>query len=84
MKHAMTVNSIPATSGYLLLYVIGAILQALSLRGGELGTIYILIIGIDAALVFGLGVWLFAESVSAPKLAGIGLIMGGIALLHRP
>jgi multidrug transporter EmrE-like cation transporter len=65
-----------------MLFSAGAVLQSLLMRGSELGATYILILGIEAALAFGFGVWLYDESIAFIKTAGLGLIVAGIALLR--
>jgi multidrug transporter EmrE-like cation transporter len=65
------------------LFLLGAALQAVAMRRGELGTVYILVLGLEAVLAFLLGVIVFDESASAAKVAALLLITAGIALLHR-
>jgi multidrug transporter EmrE-like cation transporter len=82
MKQADGIANIPATAAFLMLFSAGAVLQSLLMRGSELGATYILILGIEAALAFGFGVWLYDESIAFIKTAGLGLIVAGIALLR--
>jgi multidrug transporter EmrE-like cation transporter len=82
MKQADGIANLPATASFILLFSAGAVLQSLLMRGSELGATYILILGIEAALALGFGIWLYDESIAVVKTAGLGLIIGGIALLR--
>ncbi len=82
MKLADGVQNKGAVAGYLVLFGIGAVAQSLAMRSGELGTTYILILGLEAALAFALGVGLFGETITLAKCFGVGLIIGGISLLN--
>ncbi len=84
MKYADGVRQLWPVLGFVTLFGIGAALQSQAMRGAELGTTYILVLGLEAALAFGLGVALFGESVTASKLSALALIVGGIALLRMP
>lgn len=56
-------------------------LLGLALRGLPLGTAYAVWTGIGTVGTALLGLWLFGESASLPRLLGIGLILAGVALL---
>jgi multidrug transporter EmrE-like cation transporter len=64
------------------LFLAGAVAQTLAMKHGEMGVSYVFILGLEAVLAFAIGAFLFRESVSAPKLLGVALIIGGFALLH--
>lgn len=83
MKLADGVAHRPAAAAYLGLFGLGAILQAEAMREGELGVVYIMILGLEAALAFSLGVILFGENAGIIKLAGLAMILAGILLLHQ-
>lgn len=74
-------NALPVV-GFLTLFGVGAVMQSLAMRGAELGTTYILVLGLEAAFAFGLGIALFGEAVTAPKVAAVALVVAGIALLR--
>jgi quaternary ammonium compound-resistance protein SugE len=57
-------------------YLLGRALQVL-----EIGIAYSVWTGIGAAGTLVMGVWLFGEALSPPKIAGIVLIMSGIVAL---
>ena len=52
------------------------------MKHGEMGVTYVFILGLEAVLAFAIGALIFREAVSAPKLLGVALIIGGFALLH--
>jgi quaternary ammonium compound-resistance protein SugE len=56
-------------------------LLAWSARTLPIGTAYAVWTGIGAAGTAGLGVYLFGEAASLSRLAGVGLIVLGVALL---
>jgi quaternary ammonium compound-resistance protein SugE len=56
-------------------------LLALSVRTLPIGTAYAVWTGIGAAGTAVLGVYLFGEAASAARIAGVGLIVLGVALL---
>jgi multidrug transporter EmrE-like cation transporter len=64
------------------LFLGGAIAQTLAMKHGEMGVSYVFILGLEAVLAFAVGAFLFRETVSAPKLLGVALIITGFALLH--
>jgi multidrug transporter EmrE-like cation transporter len=66
----------------LALFLAGAVAQTLAMKHGEMGVSYVFILGLEAVLAFAIGALLFREAVSAPKLLGVALIIGGFALLH--
>ncbi len=64
-----------------LAMVASMVLLAWAARSIPIGTAYAVWTGIGAAGTAILGVYLFAEPASAPRLAGIALIVLGVALL---
>jgi quaternary ammonium compound-resistance protein SugE len=58
-------------------------LLAWSARTLPIGTAYAVWTGIGAAGTAVLGVYLFGEAASAIRVAGVGLIIVGVALLKR-
>jgi multidrug transporter EmrE-like cation transporter len=67
----------------LLFFVVGACLQTLAMRGGELGVVYIVVLGVEAVLAFAFGCLLFNERVTLIKSAGILAILAGIIALRH-
>jgi multidrug transporter EmrE-like cation transporter len=83
MKHADGMRHHAPVAGFVVLFAIGAMLQSQAMRGNELGATYILVLGLEAALAFGLGIVLFDETVTLRKIAAVTLIVAGIALLRK-
>ena len=82
MKHADGVRNVLPVCGFLVLFALGATLQSAAMRGKELGTTYILALGREAALAYGLGVLLFGEAVTPQKTIAVLLIVAGILWLR--
>jgi multidrug transporter EmrE-like cation transporter len=60
----------------------GAALQTLAMRRSEVSINYILVLGLEAALALLLGVAWLGESLAPVKLAGLALILSGVAALR--
>ena len=82
MKRADGLQHASATLLFLLLFSAGAAMQSQAMRGAELASTYIVVLGLEAAFALALGGVLFAEAITAPKLAAVALILVGIALLR--
>jgi multidrug transporter EmrE-like cation transporter len=82
MKHAAGVRHAGPVAGYVILFfALRSVLQSQAMKGKELGPIYILVLGLEAALAFGVGAMLFDEAATWRKLIAVTLIVLGIALL---
>jgi drug/metabolite transporter (DMT)-like permease len=77
----MLIHDVPLFAG-LAIYGFGAILMILALKHGELSVLYPLI-SLSYVWVAILSVLLFHESMPAAKIAGICIIMAGVATLGR-
>jgi len=75
------INDVPLIGG-LAVYGLGAILMIVALKHGELSVLYPLI-SLSYVWVAILSVLLFHESMAAPKIAGICIIMAGVATLGK-
>ncbi len=82
MKHADGLHNRSAAAMFLLLFAFGAVIQSQAMRGAELGTTYIVVLGLEAALALTFGTFLFAESITLAKVVAVVLIVGGIGLLR--
>ncbi len=82
MKSADGLRHATPTAGFMLLFAVGAALQSQAMRGAELGVTYIVVLGLEAMLVFGFGIALFGESAQITRVVAVLLIVGGIALLR--
>lgn len=69
-------------AGTYALFCLGATIQALVMKKGELGVVYMLVIGGEAIIAFGLGAWFFGETVTGMRLLALGFIVTGMALLR--
>jgi multidrug transporter EmrE-like cation transporter len=72
-----------ATALLFILFIAGACLQTLAMRGEDLGVTYIVVLGVEAILAFIFGWLLFNEQVSPLKIAGILAILAGIVALRH-
>lgn len=70
-----TIASLLALAAFV--FLLGRALAAL-----PVGSAYAVWTGIGAAGTLLVGSWLFAETLTPLRLAGVGLIVGGIVLLH--
>jgi drug/metabolite transporter (DMT)-like permease len=77
----LLITDIPLIAG-LAVYGLGAILMIVALKHGELSVLYPLI-SLSYVWVAILSVLLFHESMPATKIAGICIIMAGVAILGR-
>lgn len=75
------VTTLPLFSGYAM-YGVSMVLLVLALRHGELSALYP-VIALTFVWVTILSVAVFHEHLNAPKLGGIALIVGGVAMLGR-
>ena len=82
MKLSAGLTQWPASLGVFLLFTLGAGLQALAMTRGDLGAIYIAVLGLEAVLAFGFGVVLFHEPMSPGRLLAVTLVVAGIACLR--
>jgi multidrug transporter EmrE-like cation transporter len=71
----------PATAGVYALFLLGATLQALSLRRSDLGVPYVLVLGLEALVALGIALFAFGESITLPRALGVVLILTGALLL---
>ena len=63
-------------------FLVGASLQTAAMRGQDLGSSYIVVLGLEAVAAFAVGVWAYGEAVTATRVAGVLLVTAGIALLR--
>lgn len=82
MKHADGFRQLAPAASFVLLFGVGAVLQSHAMRGTGMAATYVLVLGLEAALALGFGVWLLGEPLSTVKVVGMGLTFAGIALLR--
>ncbi|MFF4043246.1 DMT family transporter [Streptomyces sp. NPDC001816] len=63
-------------------YVVSFALLARTLKTVSIGTAYAIWSGVGTATIAGIGLMLFGEGLSATKVAGILLIVGGVVVLN--
>ncbi|MFF8732561.1 DMT family transporter [Streptomyces sp. NPDC015171] len=63
-------------------YVVSFALLAHTLKTVQIGTAYAIWSGVGTAAIAVLGLLLFGEGLSVPKVAGILLIIGGVVVLN--
>ncbi|MFC3576167.1 multidrug efflux SMR transporter [Streptomyces yaanensis] len=63
-------------------YVVSFALLAQTLKTVSIGTAYAIWSGAGTAVVAAIGLTLFGEGLGAAKIAGIALIIGGVAVLN--
>jgi multidrug resistance protein EbrB len=84
MKYSQGLTQALPTLGLTALFSAGALIQARAMRYEQLGSSYILVLGLEALLALILGALLFGEQVSGRAAAGITLVVMGIVLLRFP
>jgi multidrug transporter EmrE-like cation transporter len=65
-----------------VLFALGAALQTMAMRGQQMAVTYIVVLGLEAVTAFSLGVFFLKEGSSIVKVAGVGLVLAGIAILR--
>lgn len=83
MKQSAGLTRLGPTMALAALFLLGAGLQALAMRKEEMAVAYIFVLGLESVLAFVFGAYFFGETVSVTRLVAVGLIAGGITLLHQ-
>lgn len=84
MKYSQGLTQALPTLGLTALFSAGALIQARAMRYEELGTSYIVVLGLEALLAITMGSLLFGEQISPRAAAGIALVVIGIVVLRLP
>lgn len=72
------------TVGLLVLFAVGAAcLAVLVERGGQVGTAYLVVIGLESVLAFVLAAVLFGERITPTRAVAVLLILSGTVVLAR-
>ena len=82
MKLSEGVSRLLPTLAFLALFVVGAVVLAIAMRRGELGVMYIAVLGLEAALTLVFSLAFFHESFSFTRGLAVALILAGVALLR--
>jgi len=64
------------------LFMLGATLQTLGMRRGDLGVAYIVVLGLEAAAALALSIFVLDESCSPARLGAVAVIVAGIIWLR--
>jgi multidrug transporter EmrE-like cation transporter len=70
------------TVTFVLLFVAGALVQAVAMRRSDLGVAYIFVLGLEAAITALLSAWMLHEAYPPQRLAAIGMVVIGILWLR--
>jgi quaternary ammonium compound-resistance protein SugE len=82
MKSSVGVSRLVPSCCMIALFAGGAVLNALVVhRGGELGVAYLLVVGCETLLAFGLGTLVYHERVTPIRVLAIVLVAAGALLL---
>ncbi|MGW1891804.1 DMT family transporter [Streptomyces sp. NPDC002004] len=63
-------------------YLVAFVLLAQTLKTIQVGTAYAIWAGVGTAVIAGIGMLFLDEPMTAAKLAGIALVIGGVVLLN--
>lgn len=82
MKLSDGLSKATPTLALFALFLIGACLQTLAMKREDLAVTYLIVLGLEAILAFAFGVYLFGESSSLGRVAGVTLVAVGIGFLR--
>jgi small multidrug resistance pump len=82
MKYADGLRNLNPSMLVFLLFVLGAALQIVAMRGTDLSVTYLVVLGLEAVLSFTLGLVIFKESVTLLKVVGALIVVLGIIVLR--
>lgn len=68
--------------GVFACFCAGAALQTLAMRRESMTVTYVVVLGLEAVIAYLLGTFWLQEPTSAAKIAGVVLVVAGIALLR--
>ncbi|MCU0272227.1 MAG: SMR family transporter [Acidimicrobiales bacterium] len=63
-------------------FAVGSVLLSVAVHRGNLSTTYVIGLGIEAVVAIGIGLFLLGERLALPQIAGVLLIVGGLALVR--
>jgi multidrug transporter EmrE-like cation transporter len=82
MKQSGGATQLAPTVGFLLLFAVGATLQAIGMRQEAMGSAYVFVLGVEAVVAVLLSAWLLQEPYSPSKLVAMAIVVAGIAWLR--
>jgi len=68
---------------FMLLFVGGATLQALGMRGADMGVSFVFVLGVEAIAATALSTLYLHETLSLSRIAAVLLVVAGVAWLRR-
>jgi multidrug transporter EmrE-like cation transporter len=83
MKQSDGVTRMMPTLGFLVLFVCGAVMQAIGMKQADMGLSYVFVLGVEAIAAVLLSAAFLGETYSASRLGAIALVLIGIAWLRH-
>jgi multidrug transporter EmrE-like cation transporter len=83
MKLSQGVSRPWPTIAFSLLFLGGAMLQSLGMRGADMGVSYVFVLGVEAIVAIGLSAVYLHEGFPPARIAAILLVVVGVAWLRR-
>ncbi len=83
MKYSEGLTRPLPTAMLFVLFCAGAAAQTLAMRRAEMGSTYILVLGLESILAFTFGVMIFKEPATLARILAVLLVTAGIVLLRR-
>jgi multidrug transporter EmrE-like cation transporter len=71
------------TIAFSVLFLTGAMLQALGMRGADMGVSYVFVLGVEALVATGLSAAYLHEGFPPSRIAAVMLVVIGVAWLRR-
>jgi small multidrug resistance pump len=84
MKSSRGLTRLLPTIALVIVFSAGALIQARAMRHQQLGSSYVVVLGLEALLAVVMGYLFFAEQVTVKTLSGVVLVMFGILILRLP
>jgi multidrug transporter EmrE-like cation transporter len=82
MKTSEGMTHLVPTVAFMLLFLLGAVMQTFAMEKTQLSVTYVLVLGIEAVTAFLLGIFMLGENTTPFKLGGTVLIICGILALR--
>ena len=82
MKYSAGLTRLAPSILVFVLFCAGAAAQALAMRRAEMSATYILVLGLESVLAFGMGVAVFSEPATPVRILAVALVTVGVLLLR--
>ncbi len=83
MKLSQGVSRPWPTIAFSLLFLAGAMLQSLGMRGADMGVTYVFVLGVEALVATALSAVYLHEAFPPSRIAAVLLVVIGVAWLRR-